>query len=173
MQQQLQQMPPAISAMYKNCTAFFSISTVALKTWIDTRWESCNNSMEAVRYQASNIREALLKIREVMDHLTKVEDQSLAAEVGSYRFLICTVVWYDILNHVNHVSKLLQSPKMQFDVAVDLTKVKTSLTNYRRTGFVSTQASAKDMCKEINVEAVLKEEILRRTKKHFAYAAPR
>ncbi|XP_076062381.1 uncharacterized protein LOC143037722 [Oratosquilla oratoria] len=147
--------------------------TVALKTWSDTRWESRINSIEVVRYQASNIREALLKIREVVDPLTKVEAQSLAEEVGSYRFLICTVVWYDILHHVNHVSKLLQSPKMQFDVAVDLlTKAKTSLTNYRRTGFASAQASAKDMCEEMNVEAVLKEKILRSTKKQFAYEAP-
>ncbi|XP_076047436.1 uncharacterized protein LOC143028971 [Oratosquilla oratoria] len=71
---------------------------VALKTWSDTRWESRINSIEAVRHQVSNIREALLKISEVMDPLTKVEAQSLAEEVRSYRFLICTVVWYDILH---------------------------------------------------------------------------
>ena len=146
--------------------------TVALKTWSDTRWESRINSIEAVRYQASNIREALLKVREVSDPLTKVEAQSLAEEVGSYRFLICTVIWYDILHIVNHVSKLLQSPKMQLDVAVDLlTKAKTSLTNYRRIGFTSAQVSAKDMCEEMNVEAVLKEKRLRSTKRHFAYEA--
>ena len=62
---------------------------------------------------------------------------------------------------------------MQLDVAVDLlTKAKPSLTNYRRTGFASAQASAKDMCEEMNVEAVLKEKRLRSTKKHFAYEAP-
>ncbi|XP_076046741.1 zinc finger MYM-type protein 1-like [Oratosquilla oratoria] len=145
--------------------------TVALKTWSDTRWESRINSIEAVRYQASNIREALLKVREVSDPLTKVETQSLAEEVGSYRFIICTVIWYDILHIVNHVSKLLQSTKMQLDVAVDLlTKAKTSLTNYR-IGFTSAQVSAKDMCEKMNVEAVLKEKRLRSTKRHFAYGA--
>ncbi|XP_066963500.1 uncharacterized protein [Macrobrachium rosenbergii] len=60
---------------------------------------------------------------------------------------------------------------MQLDVAVDLlTKASTSLTNYRRTGFA--QASTKDMCEEMNVEAVLKEKILRSTKKPFAYEVP-
>ena len=71
--------------------------TVALKVWSDTRWESCSNSIEAVQYQASNIREALLEVREkVTNPLTNVEAQSLAEEDGSYRFLICIVVWYDI-----------------------------------------------------------------------------
>ena len=147
--------------------------TIALKSWSDTRWESRVNSIEAVRYQVSNIREALLEVREkVTDPLTKVEAQSLAEEVGSYRFLICTVVWYDILNQVNHVSKLLQSATMQLDVAVDLIKAKTSLTSYRDNGFAAAQASAKDMCAEMNVEAVLKEKRLRSTKKHFAYESP-
>ncbi|XP_076044803.1 uncharacterized protein LOC143027403 [Oratosquilla oratoria] len=59
---------------------------------------------------------------------------------------------------------------MQLDVTVDLlTKAKTSLTNYRRIGFTSAQVSAKDMCEEMNVEAVLKEKRLRSTKRHFAY----
>lgn len=81
--------------------------------------------------------------------LTKIEAQSLAEEVGSCRFLVCTVVWYDFIYHVNNVSELLQSSQMQLYVAVDLlTKAKTLLTNYRGIGFASAQASAKDMCKE-------------------------
>ena len=124
--------------------------TIALKSWSDTQWESRVNSIEAVRYQTPNIREALLEVRDkVTDPLTKVEAQSLAEEVGSYRFLICTVLWYDILHHVNHVSKLLQSATMQLDVAVDLlTKANISLTSYRDTGFAAAQATAKDMCAE-------------------------
>ncbi|XP_066958858.1 uncharacterized protein [Macrobrachium rosenbergii] len=149
-----------------DCTPDVSHQEQILGATQDTRWDSRINSIEAVWYQASNIREALPKIKEVTDPLTKVEAQTLAEELGSYRFLICTVVWYDILYHVNHVSKLLQSPKMQLDVAVDLlTKAKSSLTNYRRTGFASAQASAKDMCEEMNIEAVLKQKRLRSTKK--------
>ena len=72
------------------------------------------------------------------DALSEVEAQALAEEVGSYCFHICTVVWYDVLNQVNHLSKFLQSATMQLDVAVDrLMKAKTSLTTYRDTGFVA------------------------------------
>lgn len=111
--------------------------TLTLKSWSEMRWENRVSSIEAVRYQAPNIRQALLEVRnKTTDALTKVEAQALAEEVGSYRFHICTVVWYDILSQVNHVSKLLQSATMQLDVAVDLLmKAKASLTTYRDTGF--------------------------------------
>ena len=39
------------------------------------------------------------------DPVIKIEAQSLAEEVGSYRFSICTVVWHDILTKIQHVSK--------------------------------------------------------------------
>ena len=43
---------------------------------------------------------------------------------------------------------------MLLDVAVDLImKVKTLLTRYRDTGFAAAQASTKEVCEEMNVEA--------------------
>jgi len=103
----------------------------------------------------------------------KVDAQSLAEEIGSYRFSICTVIWYDILNKIQHVSKQMQSPSMQLDVAVDmLKKNRESLDGYRNTGFSSAQATAKEMCEEMNVEAVIKQKRLRTTKRHFGYEAP-
>ncbi|XP_066958859.1 uncharacterized protein [Macrobrachium rosenbergii] len=81
------------------------------------------------------------------------------------RVTVALKTWSDTRHKVGQ-PKLLQSPKMQLDVAVDLlTKTKSSLTNYRRTGFASAQASTKDMCEEMNIEAVLKQKRLRSTKK--------
>ncbi|KAG7165066.1 putative hAT family C-terminal dimerization region-containing protein 25 [Homarus americanus] len=62
---------------------------------------------------------------------------------------------------------------MQLDVAMGLLKnTKASLVSYCENGFVSAQASAKNMCKEMNMEAVLKKKKLGMTKIHFGYEAP-
>ncbi|KAK4303411.1 hypothetical protein Pmani_024561 [Petrolisthes manimaculis] len=61
---------------------------------------------------------------------------------------------------------------MHLDVAVDLLKkAEDSLCSYRHTGFVSAQISAKEICEEMNVVAVLKEKRLRTTKREFSYEA--
>lgn len=73
-------------------------------------------------------------------------------------FSICTVVWYGILSQTHHVSKLMQSPSMQVDVAVSLlNRIEKDLQSYRATDFVTAQMSAKDICEEMNVEAVLQQ----------------
>ncbi|KAK4297614.1 hypothetical protein Pmani_029990 [Petrolisthes manimaculis] len=61
---------------------------------------------------------------------------------------------------------------MHLDVAVDLLKkTEDSLCSYRHTGFVSAQISAKEICEEMNVVAVLKKKRLRSTKREFSYEA--
>jgi hypothetical protein len=64
-----------------------------VKSGSDTKWESRLQSVHAIRYQASEVREALLEARQTInDPVAKVEAQALAEEVGSYRFLICCIV---------------------------------------------------------------------------------
>lgn len=103
--------------------------------------------------------EALLGVRNnATDSIARTETQALAEEVGFYCIQIYTVVWYDILHAVNHVSKLLWSPTVHFNVAVNLlTKRKDSLISYINIGFVAAQVVSRDICEEKNVEAVLKE----------------
>lgn len=145
---------------------------ITLKMWTDTRWESKVKSVEPLRYQAAAVREALIEVRDhTKDPIFKFEAHSLSEEVGSYHFSICTV-WYDILSQIHHVNKLMQSPSMQVDVAVSLLNgIEKYLQSYRATGFVTAQMSAKDICEEMNVEAVLQQKRLRSTKRHFSYEA--
>ncbi|XP_064108057.1 uncharacterized protein LOC135216607 [Macrobrachium nipponense] len=132
---------------------------------------SCEDSLFQF---AAKVRDALLEVRaSTADPAIKIEAQALAEEVGSYRFSICTVVWYDILRKVQTVNKLLQSQCMHLNVAVDiLKKAETSLVSYRDTEFADAQTSAKEICEEMNVEAALKQKRLRTTKRQFSYEAP-
>lgn len=163
---------------FSGATQRWSILTkhvnVTLKSWSDVRWESRLQSVAAVRHQPKEIRDALLEARQtVHDPAAKVEAQALAEEVASYRFLICSVVWFDILTSVNQVNKLLQSSSMQIDIAVKLIEhAKTFLSDYRQTGFADAQSTAKELCEALNIEPELKEKRLRSTKRQFAYEAP-
>ena len=104
--------------------------------------------------------------------MIKIEAQSLSEEVGSYRFSIYTVVWYDILIKIQIVSKLMQSPRMQVDVALSLLrKTERELRDYLATGFLSAQTLAKEICESMNVEAVLQQKRMRSTKRHFSYGS--
>lgn len=145
--------------------------SITLKMWAETRWESKVKSVEPMRYQGAAVREALIEVRDhTKDPAIKAEAQSLSEEVGSYRFSICTVVWYDMLSAIQHASKLMQSPNMHVDLAVSLLKkTERDLQSYRATGFVTAQMAAKEICEDMNVEAVLKQKRLRSTKRHFSY----
>jgi hypothetical protein len=131
--------------------------------WAETRWESKIKSVEPMRYQGAAVREALIEVRDhTKDSAIKAEAQSLSEEVGSYRFSTCTVVWYDMLSAIQHVSKLMQSPGMDADIVVGLLKkTERGLQSYRASGFVTAQMAAKDLCEEMNVEGVLKGPIVK------------
>ena len=112
-------------------------------------------SVEPLMCQASEVRDALLEVRDkTNDALTKTEVQSLSE--GSYRFSICSVVWYDILIKIQAVSKLMQSPIMQVALSL-LRKTRKELQYYRVSSFVGAQILAKKMCESLNVQADLKE----------------
>lgn len=106
---------------------------ITLRLWSETWWESRVTSIEPLQYDTDKVREAMTEVRdEANESDVRIEAQSLAEEIGSSRFQICTVVWFDILSYINHTSKLLQSSTMQLGVAVDvIDKTKASLVKYR------------------------------------------
>uniref|UniRef100_A0A667XPW6 TTF-type domain-containing protein n=1 Tax=Myripristis murdjan TaxID=586833 RepID=A0A667XPW6_9TELE len=147
---------------------------LTLKSWTDVRWESRLQSVMAVRSQVKEVREALLEARQtVTEPVARSEAQSLAEEVGSFRFIICTIVWAEVLSVTNQVNKLLQSSSVQLDIAASLIETaKASLTKYRQSGFSEAIATATELCETLNIEPELKKKRLRSTKKQFGYEAP-
>lgn len=104
------------------------------------------NSTEPLRCHTVKVREALLEAREkTNDPMIRIETQSLAEEIGSFRSRSAQLSGMTFT-----VSKLFQSVNMQLDVAVGLTsKTKASLQPTR-------QLRPLQKC-SVNVESVLKE----------------
>jgi hypothetical protein len=84
-----------------------TVPYITAKPLSDTRWECCLESVKALRYQLSEIREALLAVaNESGDPMVKAEAESLANfEVGNFEFTLATIIRYDILFVANAVSK--------------------------------------------------------------------
>jgi len=98
-----------------------NVSSLTLKPLSQTRWESRIESVKAIKFQALEIRDALLQLAKTSeDPKTKSEADCLATyELESFEFLLGMTIWYDILFAVNSVSKNLQSKDMHIDIAID------------------------------------------------------
>lgn len=101
----------------------------------------------------------------------KLRPAPLLKKLDHLNFKFAAWSGINILSKINTTSKL-QSTNTQLDVAVGLIqKNKENWVSYRTTGFKDAQVSAKEICEQMNSEAVLKEKRLRTTKRHFAYEA--
>ncbi|KAH9745621.1 TTF-type domain-containing protein [Citrus sinensis] len=132
-----------------------NIPNLTIKSLSQTRWESCIENVKAIRFQAPQIRDALLELAEVSDDpKIKSEAKCLATyELENFEFLLGIIIWYDILFAVNTVSKRLQKEDMQIDAAINQLKGLTSFfENYRENSFASAMISVKEIANEMEIE---------------------
>ncbi|PWA67311.1 zinc finger MYM-type protein 1 [Artemisia annua] len=114
-----------------------NVKGLTIKPLSITCWESRVESVKAIRFQTSDIREALLQVAESdNDSLIQSQAKSLATnDLGDFEFLVAIVLWFEILYAVNLVSKKLQSSDMLIDIAIKEVKGLISFfEEFRETG---------------------------------------
>ncbi|XP_066585503.1 zinc finger MYM-type protein 1-like [Prorops nasuta] len=163
---------------------FFSSSTkrwailklhtkLALKNLSTTRWESRIDALRPLRYNIGEIYDTLLEIfeNEDNDKNTKLEAKSLAFKIKNYEFLCSVIIWFNIMDRVNVVSKMLQNPnkdihnsEVSIQNLIDYFKEKRSDVNFN-----ATLESATKLAKELDISNQFNDTTLRRRTKKKLY----
>ncbi|XP_020270584.1 zinc finger MYM-type protein 1-like [Asparagus officinalis] len=147
-----------------------NVKGFTLKPPSQTRWEGQVESVKAIRFQAPDIRDALIYLASSSeDPKIKSDAEYLASyKIENFEFLLGMVIWFDILNAINKISKIMQSEDMQIDVAIDLLRGLISFfESYRENGFETAMVEAKEITVRIKVEPIFREHRIIRRKKHF------
>jgi hypothetical protein len=143
---------------------------LTLKSLSNTRWESRIKSVQAIRYQAPQLRSALSHLRQASDiYLSdKTDADNVFKALGKFEFILGMVIWHDILFALNTVSKKMQSPSMCIDTTLQqIEDMRNYFHNYRAEGFSSSMAIAKSIASEMVVEASFSVKRKAKRKKHF------
>ncbi|KAJ0182100.1 hypothetical protein K1T71_002822 [Dendrolimus kikuchii] len=147
------------------------VKFLSLKPLSETRWECRVASVKAVKYQLSDICDALKDLAEnTTDCQLVSECHSIEKEITTYEFVVSLVIWYDILTKINVISKMWQSENMHLDVAIQHLDAFTNwLDKYRENGFQSSLVTAGEIAEENDIDRQFKEVRRRRKKRHFDY----
>ncbi|KAB2610837.1 zinc finger MYM-type protein 5-like [Pyrus ussuriensis x Pyrus communis] len=145
-----------------------------LKPLSQSCWENHIESVKPIRESAQQIRDALIHLANTSkDPKSKSEAESLAIhELENFEFLLCMVIWHELLFAINIVSKTLQKEDMHIDVAIDQLKGLISvLDRYKETGFEEAMSEAKKIASEMEIEPVFREKRIIRREKQFDESA--
>ncbi|XP_020866698.1 zinc finger MYM-type protein 1 [Arabidopsis lyrata subsp. lyrata] len=142
---------------------------LTMKSFSNTRWESRIKSVKAIRFQAPQVRLALIDLYESCDDaITKSETESLVNSLENYEFLLGMTIWYEILFVMNTVSKSLQSKSICIDSAIkQLEGIILYFEKYRDEGFSSCLKVAQGLAHDMNVDPIFPSRRRVFRKKHF------
>ncbi|KAJ8006189.1 hypothetical protein DPEC_G00125650 [Dallia pectoralis] len=150
------------------------VKNLTVKVLSTTRWECRVDSVKAVRYQLPELVNALSALIEYATEKRDADVVSTAAsickEMQTWPFILCTIVWYNVLFQINKVSKMLQSPQVSIETLRRETRGVTEfLEEYREKGLTSAQTDAREIAEKLKVEMTWPEVRQRRAARQFEY----
>lgn len=132
------------------------IKGLTIKPLSDTRWESRIDALKPLRFQIDEIYDALLDIYNdvQMDTMVRDEASGLVNQMKKFNFLCSLVIWYNVLNHINPLSKMMQAKDFVIPTAVEL--LKNSLTFFQSSrcdeAFSTVLTDAAELALDIDAE---------------------
>ena len=152
------------------------LTKITVKNLPDTRWEAKSDAVKALRYQTAEIVRAFEELEqlalECKDGVVVTECRSLISEIRSWRFLVCRIIWYDLLFQINIISKGLQSPSMCLDDQIAQVEAGMEfIAQYREEGLVSAEVTARELAEDLEVDRSYPEPRRRKKSRLFSYEA--
>ncbi|XP_071695377.1 uncharacterized protein [Rutidosis leptorrhynchoides] len=126
--------------------------------------------VKAIKTQLVNIREALLEVGEKDNDaaIASVANSIANKELGEFEILVSIVIWYQVLNEMNIVSKKLQSKDVHIEIAIkEINRLVEYFKDYRETGFSKAIDEAKEIAVKMDVDPVFPQKLLIQRKKRF------
>lgn len=100
------------------------VKSLTVKQVSVTRWESRIKAIRPLRHELGEIYDSLIELaEECSTPIGQHEAKCLAMKIKSYKFICSTVIWYEILEKVNIISKMMQT------VSWNLTSCAESINN--------------------------------------------
>ena len=92
------------------------------------------------------------------------EAKSLSAEIVTMEFLVCLLVWYNLLSEINFASKALQAADVSMDTRL-IDSLKEFLLKYREEGFQKSLDTARRIAIEMDASPEFKGRRFRKQKR--------
>uniref|UniRef100_A0A3Q2DVQ2 TTF-type domain-containing protein n=1 Tax=Cyprinodon variegatus TaxID=28743 RepID=A0A3Q2DVQ2_CYPVA len=150
------------------------VKQLTIKSLSVTRWEARIDSVKVVRYHLPEIIEALSALETLSvqkkDSETLSKATSIKNELMKWSFVMCTVIWYNILYQINRVSKILQSPTVSLETLErETSTVRVYLENFRENGLAASQIDAREIAENLEIDMTFPEKRNRKTTRQFLY----
>lgn len=135
-----------------------------MKSLSTKRWKAQIDSVKVVCYQLPGNVEALSALQtftmEKKDSMSMAN--SIQKEPMTWRFVLCVVIWYNVLYQIKHVSKILSLETLKKETK----GVQAYLNNSRVSGLAACQTDARGITEALDIDITLPQKRQRKISWH-------